>query len=83
MQALPASTRSFVTVLIETPVMRVVDRREFPSTRAEMIATRLAVLSLFMPPTILDRSSIFNRMFSLLPSGFHLENVARGDHNKG
>ena len=34
-----------------TPVSRDVDRTEQPSTSAEMTATRLAVLNLFMRPS--------------------------------
>jgi hypothetical protein len=45
---MPRSTSSLVTVLIETPTMRVMLRRLFPSTIAFTIWTRLAVLSLFM-----------------------------------
>ena len=37
-----------MTVLIDTPVIRVVERRLLPSTRAEMIAARFWVLSLFI-----------------------------------
>ena len=35
-------------MLIDTPTIRVVDRRELPSTRLEMIRARFSVLSLFI-----------------------------------
>ena len=38
-------------VPLATPVRREVERTEQPSTRAEMTATRLSVVSRFMPPS--------------------------------
>ena len=45
-------------MLIETSAMRLVDRRLQPSTRAERIWTRFAVLSLFILTIILERLGI-------------------------
>ena len=47
-------------MLIETSDMRLVDRRLQPSTRAERIWTRFAVLSLFILIIILERSCFVN-----------------------
>ena len=45
----PASTSSFVTVLIETPHTRETERIDDPSTSMERIWTRFSNGSLFMP----------------------------------
>lgn len=47
------SANNFKTVLLLTPTIRDVALIEFPSTRAEMICTRLAVESLFMMKLII------------------------------
>src|SRR5579871_127228 len=54
----PASSSSFVTVLIDTSVMRLIERIETPSHRLFRIMTRLARGSLFMPKLYADQSSI-------------------------
>ena len=45
-----------MTVAFAAPVMRQVARIEFPSTRAPVIRVRCAVLSLFTPSILLERS---------------------------
>lgn len=47
-QAQPSSTPSRVTVFLETPVMRTVDRIEFPSTRQAITRARSSVLRRFI-----------------------------------
>jgi hypothetical protein len=48
-QTVPMSARSFVTVSLETPVIRHVARMLLPSTSAAMIALRFSRVSLFIP----------------------------------
>ena len=47
MHASPISRQSFMTVSLETSAMRAVARMPHPSTRADTIWTRFAVLSTF------------------------------------
>src|SRR5579863_471755 len=47
-QAVPASIRSFVTVLIDTSVTREIDRMDDPSQSMERIWTRFSTGSLFI-----------------------------------
>jgi hypothetical protein len=51
---MPASIKSLVTVLIETPHTRVIERRDDPSTKRLRIWTRFSNGSLFMPRLIRD-----------------------------
>ena len=50
-QASPAPTSILVTVLIETPTVRLIERMGMPSTNMFRITKRLAVGNLFMPLT--------------------------------
>ncbi len=42
-QTVPMSTKSLVTVFLDVPVMRQVERIELPSTSAAMIARRFSM----------------------------------------
>ena len=68
-------------MLMETPVMRVVDRKLLPSTRAEMMAVRFAVLSLFIPPTIIDRSIIVKKKLQFESRNHPLRSASVAVHN--
>src|SRR5262249_33096400 len=55
--AVPRSSRSFVIVLIDRPVIRVIDRRLLPSTIIPTMRPRSAVLSLFILNIMLKRGT--------------------------
>ena len=64
-QALPASTSSLATVLIDTSATREIDRIDDPSQSIERIWTRFSMFSLFMLNIMLEQFPSVNMNITL------------------
>src|ERR1019366_1457968 len=70
MHAVPRSTSNFVTVLRATPVMREVERRLLPSTKAATTWIRSLLLSVFIMSIMLERTNVVKHFLSIWPCFF-------------